>query len=264
MMYIINRVDTCDCCLAIPTEEEGQPIFSQQIACPPASSAVARSSTLPSTLYTTCGVVQFLDRARYSDLQSPWPAIFGAVKPTRARLHQLEPPTSTHRPQWVRLGQAAPYNLTQPVMIGLIGVVGGAAALEIRRIRRGGGDNEQEQVRDLKKAVEQTAKDLEKERRAAQEASRKVNHLQAETASLRQDAEKLQEAAEALSRQRKELEQQNVTLQINNLALSEKAAQLQSEAQDLAMVNRRLNEQVCVILRRRGLWAVWWDPGSDC
>jgi hypothetical protein len=161
-------------------------------------------------------------------------------------------------------------------MIGLIGVVGGAAALEIRRMRRGGDDAEQQQqLKDLKKAVEvrgvgeggqelyvcrsislvltvipppkqpqQRAKDLEKERRAAQAASTRVDSLQSERAGLLRDAGELQQAAERLARQREQLLEENAALQMSNMTLEERAARLQGEAHDLAAVNRRLAEQV--------------------
>lgn len=139
-------------------------------------------------------------------------------------------------------------------MIGLIGAVGGAAALEIRRLRtRGNKEKESNdvQVQELKKAVEQYTKDLEQERRLAQTAARKAQGLEAEAESLRRDANHLREAADSLGRQKEELAQQNTMLLLNNLELSEKTQKMQHEANELALVNRQLADQVDALTAER-------------
>lgn len=91
---------------------------------------------------------------------------------------------------------------------------------------------------------QQYAKDLERERRTASGASRRASGLEAETEALRRDAHSLRQEADTLGRQREELAQQNTLLLLNNLALGTKAQKLQNEANELALANRRLTDQV--------------------
>jgi hypothetical protein len=180
-------------------------------------------------------------------------------------------------------------------MLGLFGIVGGAA-LEVRRSLRRRGDNSEGQAAELKKAIEvgppprrvqgrgargaaaggsnagappqqrrlgapgptaapprcgqppgpatrrprarpppappsqQYAKDLERERRAAKAAARRVSGLEAEAAALRRDTE-----AAA---------QRNAELLAQQLTLEETTEKLRSEANELALANQRLTEQV--------------------
>lgn len=154
-------------------------------------------------------------------------------------------------------------------MLGLIGTVGGAVALEIRRIRKKGGPDEvrevkqrERELRDLLEVsrsrtkgctqqqslqfwsrghnvllLQATNQELAKAQKQTEAQERKAQQLEEEKARIEQ------EAAE-LSKQKETLQQNNSKLVLTNIMLLNKAKHLEDSSRALVAKQEDLQHQV--------------------
>jgi len=92
--------------------------------------------------------------------------------------------------------------------------------------------------------VQQNAKQLEQERRAAQAANREAGGLQEQVDVLRRDRDELRSTTESLGREQQELARQNAQLLLENVKLEDAAEKLQNESTALAVTSRSLTAQI--------------------
>ncbi|WIA18002.1 hypothetical protein OEZ85_009489 [Tetradesmus obliquus] len=134
-------------------------------------------------------------------------------------------------------------------MLGLVGTVAGAAALEIKRLRKRGSVEEvkeyKKKERELRQMLEATHLELEK---VKEQSEVKVHQLEAQletqTGSLKRDLADLEQKAAHLGQQKVQLQQNNTKLVLTNLMLMNKAKQLEDNSRALVAKQEDLQHQL--------------------
>eukprot|EP00775_Hariotina_reticulata_P004129 gene4129-4376_t len=144
-------------------------------------------------------------------------------------------------------------------MLGLVGTVGGAVALEVRRWRNKGTVQElneyKRKERELKQLLEATNAELEQVKQHGSIADERAQEFETKVRSLEQTLEHAKAAADTriaeISQQKEHLQQNNSKLVLSNLMLMNKAKVLEEHSRTLVERQEDLKHQLEQLQREK-------------
>ncbi|KAF8062020.1 DJ1B [Scenedesmus sp. PABB004] len=159
--------------------------------------------------------------------------LFGADKAAEVAGPMVMPPAPARNPH---------------AMLGLLGTVAGATALEIKRLRRRGSLEELKAIkakeRELRQLLEATNDELERVKLHSEAADAKAAELEARTAALAGEKAALEARTSELGAQKEALAQNNSKLVITNLMLMHRAKATEEHSRALIAKQEDLQHQL--------------------